>query len=180
MEEWKDIEGFEGFYMVSNHGRIKRLATEFECGSRWGSKRIIRFKEKILNTTHLCGSGYSFASLSRQGLIKRPMVHRAVANAFLPKVDGKNTINHKDGNKLNNHVSNLEWVSNRENSLHSYHILGNNKVGQKKIINKETGVVYNSITEAVKDCKYKYSTLSRKLAGTLINDTNFEYAEIYN
>jgi hypothetical protein len=101
MEEiWKDIEGFPD-YQVSNLGRVK----SFKCG-----------KEKILNGSKQ--KGYMFVVLSENKMVKHKPVHRLVAIAFL----GKNSmlVNHKDGNKLNNLLSNLEYVSNRENISHGF------------------------------------------------------------
>ena len=108
---------------------------------------------------------------------RRLSVHRLVAEAFIPNPENKETVNHIDGNKNNNNIDNLEWVSRRQNSLHSYHVLGNKKVGQKKVIDTTTGFIYESISDLVRKENLKYSTIARKLAGTLTNDTKYKYYE---
>lgn len=101
-EIWKDIAGYEGSYQVSNLGRIKSLVR----------KNVT--KEKILNGGNN-GDGYIKVSLNN----KLHYVHRLVADAFIPKIEGRNFVNHKDENKSNNNVNNLEWCTNKENINHS-------------------------------------------------------------
>lgn len=110
MEEiWKDIDGFEGAYQVSNKGRIKSLA---RCGTVKGADKI-----RSLSKTH---DGYYKVRLIFRGKDLTARVHVLVANAFLAKVDGKETVNHKDGNKENNNVENLEWCNRHEQLCHAY------------------------------------------------------------
>ena len=110
IEEWKDIEGFEGFYQVSNLGRVKSLGGW--CGT---AKR----KEKI-RATHLTHDGYVKVRLIHRGKDKTKRVHRLVAEAFIPNSENEETVNHLDGNKQNNVVSNLEWVNRTGQMLHAY------------------------------------------------------------
>lgn len=101
-EIWKDIAGYEGLFQVSNLGRVKSLPR----------KNVT--KEKILNGGDN-GDGYIRVSLSN----KFYYVHRLVADAFIPKIEGKDFVNHKDEVKSNNNVDNLEWCTNQENIIHS-------------------------------------------------------------
>ena len=101
-ETWKDIEGYEGMYQVSNLGRVKSL------------KRKSVTQEKIIKGTNN-GNGYTRVSLNN----KLHYVHRLVADAFIPKIEGKDFVNHKDEVKSNNNVDNLEWCTNQENINHS-------------------------------------------------------------
>lgn len=107
-EEWKPIQGYEGLYEVSNFGRVKSLRK-----NRWTQE-----PETILSCG-LCGSGYKFVVLSVNNVHKNKMIHRLVAEAFLQKSDGLNEVNHIDGDKLNNHVSNLEWCTRKHNLKHA-------------------------------------------------------------
>lgn len=107
MEEiWKDIKGFEGCYQISNFGRVKALAREVGGGRR--------LKEKMLHFSP--SNGYKVAHLYKNGVQKNFSVHRLVGEAFIPNPENKPCINHKDENKLNNHVNNLEWVTQKENA----------------------------------------------------------------
>jgi hypothetical protein len=108
MEIWKDIKGYEGIYQISNLGRIKSLSRKLK--NRYS---FYFSKEKILNSNIGYG-GYRFQKLGD----KMFSVHRLVAEYFIEKPKDKNIVNHKDFNILNNNVSNLEWVSQRENSHH--------------------------------------------------------------
>lgn len=97
-EIWKPIAGFEGLYEVSNYGRVKSL-------TRY--KKVI--KPIIMN------SGYYQYQLWHKGKCRVASGHRLVAQAFIPNPDNKPFVNHKDENKLNNFVDNLEWVTHVEN-----------------------------------------------------------------
>ena len=104
MEYWKIIEGFEsryGKYRVSNLGRIK-------------NGRGIEAKH------HPHKKGYVMISMVKDGLQKRVQLHRLVAKAFIPNPDSLPQVNHLDGNKKNNTVSNLQWCTNLQNMRHSW------------------------------------------------------------
>lgn len=100
VEEWRDIQGYEGYYQVSNFGRIKSLPRGNKT-PRWRSQCAIR-KQSIKNR-------YCHINLSKDGKIQWRAVHRLVALAFLPNPNNLPQVNHKDENPSNNHVSNLEW-----------------------------------------------------------------------
>lgn len=101
-EIWKDIPGFEGLYQVSNLGRVKSLPR----GKQWPYRRThnnIR-KPRVKN-------GYYQVNLSKENKVKWISVHRLVALAFIPNPDNLPCINHRDENRLNNSIENLEWCS---------------------------------------------------------------------
>ena len=101
MEEiWKDIEGYEGLYQISNKGRVKSL--------KWGKERILK--------PGITSSGYLKVLLCKNGMIKHIKIHRLVANAFITNPENKPQVNHKDENKFNNSVNNLEWSTAKENN----------------------------------------------------------------
>ena len=112
IEEWKDIPNYEGYYQVSNFGRIKSLY-RYRIGNG-GSKTIV--KESILKTK-IDKYGYLCCSLSKYGVLKSFKVHRLVSISFLVNSDPcTNTqINHIDGNKQNNTLENLEWCDAKHN-----------------------------------------------------------------
>ena len=97
MEEiWKDIEGYEGLYQISTMGRVKSL------------RRNIILRQGITN-------GYERVVLSTNNIPKGYSIHRLVANAFIPNPDNLPQVNHKDENKANNRVDNLEWCTQKYN-----------------------------------------------------------------
>lgn len=113
MEElWLPVPDFEGYYEVSNLGRIKSLSRVVPV-----TNRVL--KEKF-NSMHLKRDGYHSVLLRKPGVKKTIQLHRIVAKTFIKNTDNKRVVNHIDGNKLNNCVNNLEWVSHRENSCHYY------------------------------------------------------------
>lgn len=112
MENWKPVVGYEGIYEVSDQGRIKRV--------RPYNSTIAG--HILLSRRNRCG--YSQISLSKNSSAKTKTIHRAVAEAFIPNPENKREVNHRDGNKENNLLSNLEWVTSSENQLHSYNYLG--------------------------------------------------------
>ena len=113
-EIWKDIEGYDGRYQVSNRGRIKSLPhVQKNRYSKYTTK------EKIL-APRFDGDGYCCAALYTGGKREDRRVHRIVAETFIPNPEGKAFINHKDGVKTNNSVENLEWCTAAENAQHAF------------------------------------------------------------
>lgn len=105
MEIWKDVEGYEGKYQISNYGRI--LALNFK------RTKLPKLKAQVIS------NGYFYVMLSKNSIAKNCSVHRLVAKHFLQSWDNKLEVNHIDGNKLNNHISNLEMVTALENTRHA-------------------------------------------------------------
>lgn len=109
MEEiWKDLTNYVDVYEISNFGNIRSL--ERVCNNRL-------LKAKPLKQS-ICSAGYKTILLSNNGIKKRYLVHRLVMSCFYGS--SKLTVNHIDGNKLNNHIDNLEYLTQRENSNHYY------------------------------------------------------------
>ena len=113
-EVWKDIAGFEGLYQVSNLGNVRSLdRTEFLTNqhNQYGRKRkggvVKQFHDK---------RGYMVVTFSKGCKLKQLKVHRLVAMAFLPNLCNHPQVNHKDENKENNRVDNLEWCTNIYNA----------------------------------------------------------------
>ena len=135
MEEiWKPMVGKEKF-LVSNFGRIMRAETQH------------------IYPVFINHEGYAYCSMCDNGKSFVARCHREVAKAFVPNPDGKEQVNHKDGNKLNNCVENLEWCTAKENVVHAINVLGHDtRVGSKKlrkpVICVETGIVYDGCKKA--------------------------------
>lgn len=102
IEEWKDIEGYEGYYQISNFGNVKNSKTNH-----------------IIKLSDINSVGYYRVTLYNP-IKKRFFVHRLVAYHFCDDYEENLIVNHKDGNKKNNHASNLEWVTRSENDLHAF------------------------------------------------------------
>lgn len=116
-EIWKDIKGYEGMYQISNLGRVKSLDRN-EKGHFNNTKYYLR-KEKILNL-HLTIQGYYNIGCCYNSKRKYFRVHRLVAQTFIPNPKNKPEVNHINGIKTDNNVTNLEWVTSSENQLHAY------------------------------------------------------------
>lgn len=114
MEIFKDIEGFEGLYQVSNDTTIKSV--ERTIIRKNGSPMHV--KEKIRKQT-LDSDGYLVVTLWKNGVPENKKVHQLVAQAFIENPHGYEHVHHKDKNQLNNHVENLEWISKEEH--HALH-----------------------------------------------------------
>ena len=115
-EVWKDIEGYEGLYQVSNFGNIKSLARIVHSEKRSDYK----IKEKVLKQSDTT-TGYKKVELHKDNEKRKSFkVHRLVAQAFIPNPENKREVNHIDGNKHNNNANNLEWVTSSENKLHAF------------------------------------------------------------
>lgn len=126
-EIWKDIKGYEGYYQVSNLGRIKSL-------QRNGTIK----KDRILKPNNV--KGYLQITLQKNGIKAYKKIHRIVAENFITNINNKTEVNHIDGNKHNNCIENLEWVTKSENQKHAYK-LGLNKShgikGEKNVLSKK-------------------------------------------
>ena len=114
-EVWKDVTDYEGLYQVSNYGRLKALPRFIERGNRFGTSSNIMKGEHILSPK-INKHGYIRNTLTKDGLHKSYFVHRLVAVAFIDNILNFPYINHKDENKSNNRVENLEWCTAKYNS----------------------------------------------------------------
>ena len=109
-EQWKPIKGMEDRFLVSNMGRVRSIA-------RFNGNYTVRERIMRSRTTRY---GYEAINLYDGEKIRYFQVHRLVAEAFIPNPDNKPVIDHIDGNKLNNKVNNLEWVTHAENNQRAY------------------------------------------------------------
>lgn len=116
MEEiWKDIEGYEGLYQVSNLGNVKSLYREYDLSNKFGFIRHVVIEEHFMRIQK-CSNGYRFVALSKNSKVKQHLIHRLVAAAFIPNPDNLPQVNHKDECIENNTADNLEWCSAKYNA----------------------------------------------------------------
>ncbi len=113
--EWKPIKGYEGLYEVSNIGEIKALERLKNCNKGYG-----KIKEHIMKPNHCKCEYYRVPLTDYNHKRKYYLIHRLVAQAFIPNPNNYGDVNHKDGNKLNNNVDNLEWCTRSDNLIHAY------------------------------------------------------------
>ena len=113
MEVWKDIPGYEGLYQASNLGRIKSLPKRKGKGAGY-------IKGEEVLTASVEAYGYARVVLRKEGIRKKYQVHRLVAEAFIPNPERKQQVNHKNCNKADNRVENLEWCNSSENMAHAF------------------------------------------------------------
>jgi len=147
-EIWKDIKGYEGLYQISNTGKVKSL--ERYVNSKSTGKLFI--KEKIRKTTTTT-AGYEYTVLANNGKNKTLLIHRLVAEAFIPNPSNLKCVNHIDENKSNNNVENLEWCDySYNNTYKDIHLRRQQTNNIRKIIQYDLDMReikrWNSIIEA--------------------------------
>jgi len=113
MEEWKDVRGYEGIYKVSSHGRVKSLQ-RVGYGGRIIDERIMKLNPD--------SDGYLILGLHKNGKTETKKVHRLVAESFVENPNGFKEVNHKDENKTNNCVENLEWCTTKYNLTYGHRL----------------------------------------------------------
>lgn len=164
-EVWKDIAGYEGYYQVSNLGRIKSLQTMKYSHIKKCAIAVMR--EKILKP-YPDTKKYLLVDLKKDGNRDTQKVHRLVAKAFISNENNYPQVNHKDENKQNNCVDNLEWCTNQYNSTYGTAKERMADKHKKKVIQfSVTGEVvnkWNSIAEAIDDLKVSRSTMTKWLS----------------
>ena len=179
MEEvWKDVKGYEGYYQVSNLGNIKSLERIIEnSGTLTGYYKV---KERILKPRENKNrNGYYELSLRKDGKEKRFKVHRLVACAFIENPYNKPEVNHIDGNKSNNCVSNLEWTTSKENKEHAWNMGLNNSNHKKKPIKcNENNMCFESVVQASKELNCDRRGIFRVLKGEIKNIKNMTFSYI--
>ena len=158
--EWRDVVGYEGIYEVSRCGKVrtKEGKTTYSKlhGQRVWKQRVL--KQKI-SKDNCCR-----VSLWKDGKEKTWLVHRLVAKAFIPRIEGKDYVNHIDGNRLNNRVENLEWCDHSENNNHAF---DNDLISTSQkivLVNKDTkeSFYFRSLAKASEHLGRSKSYLSRR------------------
>lgn len=180
METWKDIPSYEGLYQVSDYGRVKSL----ERLVKNGKDRFYLKKETILKQS-MTTTGYKMIGFSVNKEVKYFKVHRLVMAAFFG--ESELTVNHKDGNPINNHISNLEYCTQAENLEHALNtgLRKSYRIYEKEIINDyEKGMSVKGIVEKYTTCFKSVNTLldkyglEKRKRGTFINKYDIDLEEL--
>lgn len=181
-EIWKDIIGYEGIYQISSLGRVKSVS---RCVNHINGVRHVHSKILKPNSCSL----YLNISLSRKCVMNRFTIHRLVAKAFIPNPNNLPQVNHRDGNKFNNKVENLEWCSSSDNQKHAYRIglkkspnlgrFGSLNHSSKAIIQYSlTGVPiqeYGSTREASRVTKINQGTIAACARGERVSAGSYKW-----
>lgn len=160
------VKGYEGLYSVTTDGRVIGLKSK-----------------KVLKPSNM--RGYQRVKLYRNACPKVYSVHRLVADAFIPREHDKYQVNHKDGNKANNSVENLEWVTQRENNIHAY-VNGLNSTShaieatKKKVVQSTirgtTIKVWNSLSDASRATGVPIGNITHCCRGQIKHAGGFKWA----
>lgn len=161
-ENWKPVTGYENYYEVNLQGTVR-------------SKRPRNRGQGM--TPRIDRAGYLTVRLNKPGrLSSTQYVHRILALAFIPNPDGKCCVNHLNGNKLDNSLENLAWVSHQENVKHAYDMGLVAKPNVKRVVDNCTGQEYESAKEAALFTGIPYNTLRNYLNGGIgTNPTCLEF-----
>ena len=171
IELWKDIKGYEGLYQISSFGNVKSV--ERTLFRKNGSPFYVR--ERILRPIY-DRHGYPYVFLTNIKNPKRFFIHRLVAINFIPNPNGKPDVDHIDGNPSNPKLSNLRWVTSKENHLNPITVervkIGSSPIGKglnavavigESIISGET-IYFDKIKDA-QSCGFDPSTISKCILG---------------
>ena len=150
-EIWKAVADSNGIYHISDHGQVKSL--------KYGKERIL--KPSLVGRP---GNQYLAVDLVIKDKRKMHKIHRLVAMAFIPNPENKPQVNHKDGNKLNNHIDNLEWATAKENQQHAWDTglkeatrLATIQANSKPVIDIVNGKKHDSLTKACEEIGEPYN-----------------------
>lgn len=169
MKKWVDVIGYEGLYKVNEDGQVLALESIRVCKNG----AIKTYPEKILKG-FVNNVGYLCYDLNKCGFRKNIKAHRLVGIHFLEGFNENLVINHKDGNKLNNHKLNIEWITFKENVKHAFKTRLIVKKGLD-VLDVQTGIFYESIGDAFRTglIKTSYSQFKKKVREVIKNDTQF-------
>lgn len=190
-EEWRPVRGYEGYYEISNKGRLKCLKRKVSYFNPYSNSICTRTHKERLIVCVTSKDNYITSQLTKENIVKDVSIHRLVAEAFIPNPENKPQINHIDGDPRNNTIENLEWCTAKEN-VQDYLVkrgrknltnLIKSKYG-RKIVCLDNMMKFQSLTEVRKyfhgsDPNYsiKYRTCSKGFTFVYeetLNDPNFD------
>lgn len=161
-EEWRPVKGYEGFYEVSNLGRVKSIPREVYCCLRWNNKK--KFNGNILKP--IIRGGYYHVELCSP-IRKRLKLHRVIAMAWIENKHKKPHINHKNGIKTDNRIENLEWCTPAENTKHAIRTgLADTRIDIiQKTLDGKVVKEWHGLKYAAKECNISPSSIQHVLYG---------------
>lgn len=159
MEEWRSVVGYEGIYEVSSEGRIKSINYYGKCGER-------------IRSCSIRSDGYVSIHLNKDGKGKTKLVHRIVAEAFLPNPNNLEMINHKNEDRSDNRVENLEWCSRSYNQLYSIKLHEERKMLFAKNFKGRNGKAVSSFTIKGIPHTHKRKVIQKDKEGNVIKIFN--------
>lgn len=185
-EEWEPVKGYEGYYEISNLGRVKSLERKVQSGNF-----IITCHERIL-VPQLTKSGYYRVGLNKNGKVKHVLVHRLVAESFLPNPNNYINVHHKNADKSDERASNLLWVSRSFNIQHSYDYEGHTRANLGKFgkenkrskpiaqmdLQGNTIKIYDSVSDVQRELGFKEGNISSCALGKYDTMYGFKWAYI--
>lgn len=151
-EEWRNVPGLEWLYQVSNYGRFAKIKHGKRC---------------LLKPTLSC-DGYYRVTFIKNGRQKMVLLHRVIAEVFVPKYGPSEDVNHIDGDKTNNNVDNLEWCTKRKNCIHRTRVLKHAVIAipKKPVLCVETGEIFDSLRmAAMSTIRMRCDSSSKKIDG---------------
>ena len=172
-EEWRDIIGFDGRYQVSNLGNVRSTDRLYKQSNAKTDEYNHIYKGKMLKP-HYTIWGYKRVGLSKNGKVKYFTIHKLVAEAFLKNNNNYPCVNHIDGNKENNNVSNLEWCTYSRNNRHAREIGLNKGISYKTRCKK--AIEYNYKLQE----RYCHSALYDELVASKIYEISEKNIKLLN
>lgn len=160
-EKWSYIKKYDGYYIINIFGVIKSTDRGIP-DKRLGVRQI---KGKILKQ-RIDLNGYQVCQLWKHNKCKNPMVHRLLAETFIPNPENKRDVNHINGKRSDNRLENLEWATRSENVKHGYDVNGRKSAVSKKVVSLKSNKIYNSLTDASKDTGVPIKSISTSCIGT--------------
>lgn len=157
-EIWKPIKGYEGYYEISNMGRVKSLERMVPYSVSGFFRKQYKFYLKAVGD----GYGYLFVCLHKKGIKKYKKIHQLVASAFVRGERDGLQVNHKNGIITDNSPENLEWVTPRENTLHAIEVLGKRRDKENHWKHKITIAQVEEMRELYKTGKYSQVELAKR------------------
>lgn len=138
-EQWKPVSEYEDHYEVSDLGRIRAKAVFIPHDGNWDKDQKGYIKKRKVKNQNINRYGYLQIKLCKYGKCRTLTVHRLVAKAFLPNPENHVQVNHKDGNKQNNIVTNIEWISRSGNIQHAWDtgLMDREKISGEKHFNSK-------------------------------------------